>query len=47
MDQTKQIFSKFFYTHEPRKNSDIDIQQVRSCDSLINLYTKSLPTSNF
>ncbi|GAV62512.1 hypothetical protein CFOL_v3_06035, partial [Cephalotus follicularis] len=42
-DRTKNISPKFFYTHELQKNSDIDIQQIRSCDNLADLFTKALP----
>ena len=46
-DRTKHISPKFFYTHELQKNSDIDVQQTRSCDNLADLFTKALPTSTF
>ena len=46
-DRTKHIFPKFFYTHELQKNGDIDVQQIRSCDNLADLFTKALPTSTF
>ncbi|XP_074328134.1 secreted RxLR effector protein 161-like [Apium graveolens] len=46
-DMTKHISPKFFYTHEFQKNGEIDVQQIGSCDNLINLFTKSLPNSTF
>ncbi|XP_074356551.1 secreted RxLR effector protein 161-like [Apium graveolens] len=46
-DRTKHILPKFFYTNELQENGDIEIQQVRSCDNLANILTKSLPTSTF
>ena len=44
-DGTKHISPKFFYTHELQKNDEIDVQQIRSSDNLVDLFTKSLPTS--
>lgn len=46
-DLTKHISSKFFYTHELQKMGEIDVQQIRSCDYLANLFTKALPTTTF
>ncbi|KAL8155915.1 hypothetical protein AgCh_001101 [Apium graveolens] len=46
-DRTKHILPKFFYTHELQENGDINVQQVRSCDNLADILTKSLPTSTF
>ncbi|XP_074374728.1 secreted RxLR effector protein 161-like [Apium graveolens] len=46
-DRTKHILPKFFYTHELQENGDIDVQQVRSCDNLADILTKSIPTSTF
>ncbi|GAV73921.1 hypothetical protein CFOL_v3_17404, partial [Cephalotus follicularis] len=46
-DRTKHISPKFFYTHELQKNSDIDVQQIRSCDNLADLFTKALPGTTF
>ncbi|XP_031264650.1 uncharacterized protein LOC116122991 [Pistacia vera] len=45
--RTKHILSKFFYTHEPQQNREIDVKQIRSSDNLENLFTKALPTSTF
>ena len=44
-DRTKHISSKFFYTHEHQKSSQIDLQQICSSDNLAYLFTKSLSTS--
>ena len=44
-DRTKHISSKFFYTHEHQKSSEIDVQQICSSHNLAYLFTKSLPTS--
>ena len=46
-DRTKHISPKFFFTHDLQKNGDIEVQQVRSCDNLADLFTKALPTSVF
>src|SRR5215813_14178406 len=46
-DRTKHISPKFFFTHDLQKKGDIDVQQVRSCDNLADLFTKSLPTTIF
>ncbi|XP_074374274.1 secreted RxLR effector protein 161-like [Apium graveolens] len=46
-DRTKHILPKFFHTHELKENGDIDVQQVRSCDNLADILTKSLPTLTF
>ena len=40
-DITKHISPKFFYTHELQKNDEIDVQQIRSSDNLVDLFTKS------
>ena len=45
-DKIKHISPKFFYTHEPYKSGEIDVQQIRS-DNLAYLFTKSLTTSTF
>ena len=37
----------FFYTLVLQKNGEIDVQQIRSNDNLVDLFTKSLPTSTF
>ncbi|XP_074346917.1 uncharacterized protein LOC141685728 [Apium graveolens] len=46
-DRTKHISPKFFYTHELQKNGEIDVHQIRSCDNLVDLFTKSLPNLTF
>jgi hypothetical protein len=46
-DRTKHISPKFFFTHYIQKNVDINIQQIRSCDNLADLFTKSLPSITF
>jgi hypothetical protein len=44
---TKHIAPKFFYPHELQKSGEIKILQVRSRDSLEDLFTKSLLVSSF
>ena len=44
---TKHIAPKFFYPHELQKSGEINLMQVRSCDNLVDLFTKSLPASSF
>ena len=46
-DRTKHILPKFFFTHDLQKNGDINIQQVRSCENLADIFTKSLPRKTF
>ena len=46
-DRTKHISPKFFYTHELQKSGKINVQQIRSSDNLVDLFTKSLSTSTF
>ncbi|KAJ9539329.1 hypothetical protein OSB04_032062 [Centaurea solstitialis] len=46
-DRIKHILPKFFFTHDLQKSGDISIQQVRSCENLADLFTKSLPNSIF
>ena len=46
-DRTKHISPKFFYTHELQKDSEIDVQQIRSNDNLVDLFTKALPSTTF
>ena len=46
-DRTKHMSPKFFFTHDLQKNNDINIQQIRSCDNLVDLFTKSLPIRVF
>ena len=44
---TKHIAPKLFYPHELQKNGEINILQVKSCDNLPDLFTKSLLASTF
>ena len=46
-DKTKHISPKFFATHELQEKKVVDIRQIRSCDNLGDLFTKSLPTCTF
>ena len=39
------FLQSFFYTHELHKSGEIDVQQIRSSDNLVDLFTKSLPSS--
>jgi hypothetical protein len=43
----RHIAPNFFYPHELQKNGDINILQIKSCDNLADLFTKSLPYSTF
>ena len=43
----KHISPKLSFTHELQKSGEIDAQQIRSSDNLVDLLTKSLPTSTF
>jgi hypothetical protein len=44
---TKHIAPKLFYPHELQESGEINILQIKSCDNLADLFTKSLPTSMF
>ena len=44
-DKTKHISPKFFYTHELQKKCEIDVQKIRSCNNLADLFTKALPST--
>lgn len=44
---TNHIAPKFFYPHELQKNDEVKILQIRSCENLADLFTKSLPASSF
>ena len=46
-DRTKHISPKFFFTHDLQQNGEIEVQQIRSSDNLVDLFTKALPTSTF
>ena len=44
---TKHIAPKLLYPHELQESGEINILQIKSCDNLADLFTKSLPTSMF
>jgi hypothetical protein len=44
---TKHITPKLFYPHELQVNGEISILQIKSCDNLTDLFTKSLPYCTF
>lgn len=44
---TKHIIPKFFYPRDVQKQGEIKILQVRSCDNVVDLFTKSLPATTF
>ena len=44
-DKTKHISLKFFYTHELQEKGEIDVQQIRSCNNLADLFTKVSPST--
>jgi len=46
-DRTKHISPKFFFTNDLKKNGDINIQHIRSCDNLADVFIKSLPSKVF
>ena len=46
-DRTKHFAPRFFYTHELQKSGDIDVKQILSCDNLVDMFTKPLPTATF
>jgi hypothetical protein len=43
----KYIFPKLFYPHELQECGEISILQIKSCDNLASLFTKSLPLTIF
>ena len=43
----KYIAPKLFYPHELQQSGEINILQMKSCDNLVDLFTKSLPASTF
>ena len=45
--RTKRILPNFPFTRDLQKSSDINVQQVRSCENLADLVTKSLPNLTF
>jgi hypothetical protein len=44
---TKHITPKLFYQHELQINGEIRIQQIKSCNNLVDLFTKFLPYATF
>ena len=44
-DKTKHISHNFFYTHELQKKCETDVQQIRSCNNLADLFTKAVPST--
>ena len=46
-DRTKHISPKFFFTYDLQQNGEIEVQQIRSSNNLVDLFTKALPTSTF
>jgi len=46
-DRTKHILPKKKFTHDLQRNGDIEIQKIRSCENLVDLFTKSLPRRTF
>ena len=46
-DRTEHISPKFFHTHELQNNGEIDIQQIKSSDNPVDLFTKALPDVTF
>lgn len=44
-DRTKHISLKLFFARDLQKNDDIDVQQIRSCENLVDLFTKVLSIS--
>ena len=45
--ETNTSHLKFFYTHKLQKSGDIDVKQILSCDNLVDMFTKPLPTMTF
>jgi hypothetical protein len=43
----KHMTPKLFFPHDLQKNGDTNILQIKSCDNLDDLFTKSLPYSSF
>jgi hypothetical protein len=46
-NHTKHITSKLFYPHELQVNGEINIPQIKSCNNLADLFTKSLLYTTF
>ena len=47
VDRNKHIAPNFFHTHELQKSGNIDVKRIRSCDNLVDMFTKPLLTTNF
>jgi len=45
--KTKHILPKLFFTFDLQRNGDVEIQKIRSCENLEDLFTKSLPRRTF
>jgi hypothetical protein len=43
----KYISPKLFYPYELQEHGEISILQTKSCDNLVDLFTKSLPLAIF
>ena len=46
-DRNKHIAPNVFHTHELQKSGNIDVKRIRSCDNLVDMFTKPLLTTNF
>ena len=46
-NMTKHIALKFFYPHELQKQGEVNIMQIKSCDNLADLFTRSLLATTF
>ena len=46
-NMTKYIAPKLFFPRELQQSGHINVKQIKSCDNLADLFTKSLPTSSF
>jgi hypothetical protein len=46
-NMTKHISPKFFFPHELQKQGEVSILQIKLCDNLVDLFTKSLLASTF
>ena len=44
---TKHITPKLFYPHQLQQSGEISILQIKFCNNLVDLFTKSLPYSTF
>lgn len=47
MRQNKKHFIKKKFTHDLDKYGDIEVKQICSKDNLVNLFSKTLPTTMF